>query len=214
MSTKPKKNRISIFIAIFVMVIAILACGQSTPEVKPPQNNPTSQSTVSSLVQPSSDNIELATSSPSPISTLKPVGSARSNPAPFGYEVTTEQMTFTVTELLRPADSIVSQGNMFNTIPDEGQEYVFVNLSIKCDKSIDENCNVSQFDFNLVGSAGLAHDTEIFLAGVSGLLEDGDFFGGSTKSGYLAFIVGKEETDLVLIYKPFLSDEVYLSVQP
>jgi hypothetical protein len=62
------------------------------------------------------------------------------------------------------------------------------------------------------GSSGRTRDAEIFLAGVSGMLADGDFAGGTTRSGYKAFIVGKSETSLILIYAPFLGNQAYLSV--
>jgi hypothetical protein len=52
------------------------------------------------------------------------------------------------------------------------------------------------------------------IAGVAGLLEDSEFFGGATVTGGMIFEVAQSETDLILIYEPFLStSEAYLAVE-
>jgi hypothetical protein len=201
MNKQSKKVMFScILIAILALVFSSLACGSSAPVVNPPQDNQNSQSGVSTPNSQSGN-------------TPKPIGSARSNPAPFGYEVTIDNMTFKVTEVVRPADTIIKQGNSFNSDAGEGKEYVLVQLNITCNKNSDEKCNVIGLEFSLVGSSGQTYDPEILISGVNGMLETGDFYGGATKSGYLAFIVSKDETNNVLIYESLLGSPIYLSVE-
>ena len=174
--------------ALLALLVASLACGGSLPQVQPPD--------------------------PEATVTPKPVGSARSNPAPFGYVVTYEQMTFQVTGLIRPADDLVRQGNLFNRQAEAGSEYAFVQVAVTCLRGADETCALHEVEFGLVGSAGLDHEVVLFLAGVDGLLRGGDLYGGATNTGYLAFILGQEETDLILIYEPLLGDAIYMSIEP
>jgi hypothetical protein len=208
MIAKYKNNPYIIFgLSIIAFLLITIACGGSTPEVNPPQASQPAQSSPQTT-----QDTNQATPLPPPTETPKPIGSARSNPAPFGYEVTMDDMTFTVTEFIRPADDIALKGNMFNT-PEEGKEFAFVNMSIKCNLGSDDKCNIGPSEFQIVGTSGTAMDAEWLVTGVSGMLESGEFFGGATKAGYIAFQLEKGETDLILIYKPFLGSEAYFLVQ-
>jgi len=141
------------------------------------------------------------------------LGAARSNPAPPGSEVVADDMRFVVTGITRPATSIVMAGNAFNTRPEEGQEYVFVGISVTCEKSTDVECSLLTLSLKLVGSKGIEYDFKWFVSGVDGLLEDTQFFGGATISGNIPFIIDADETDLILVYEPFLfGDKFYLAL--
>lgn len=145
--------------------------------------------------------------------TLEPIVFSQGSPAPLGTAVSIDHMSLKVTGLIRPADALVAKGNMFNATPAAGQEYVFVNLSATCRLSHGETCGISDSDFKMVGSSGHSHEAQTFLAGVSGLLGSAEFNGGVTRSGYVAFFVDKGETNLVLDFAPFLSnEEVYMAV--
>jgi hypothetical protein len=166
------------------LVAATLACGESTPEVS----------------ESSGGGEEAAGEDASASS-----GSSRSNPAPPGSEVTIDDMTFVVEDAVRPADDIVAAGNEFNSPPEEGNEYVMVTLSVTCEKSEDETCNIGpMLDLSVIGSEGVAHDSAWAISGVDGQLESTEFYGGSTTSGKLFFEVGQDETDLVLRYESLL----------
>lgn len=194
-----RKNIITIM--ILVLFIVTLACGSnSNVVVKPPNSAPVT----------GEDNV-----SP-PISeepTMPPIGTSRNNPAPVGSEVSSEGMSFLVLSSTRPATDIVMEGNMFNTEPEEGQEYIFVELQVTCLKPSDQQCNFYLTNFTLVGSSGIGRDSKLFLSGVDGLLETSDFYGGASISGQIAFIVDQNETDLILVHDPFLGDVFYLAIQ-
>jgi hypothetical protein len=209
-------NRKSIYIvlAVLALVVATLACGESTPEVRVPEATPKPGET-----QPAAPPAATATERPAPTPTTAPLGSSRSNPAPVGAEVTINDMTMKIIEVTRPADDIVAAGNMFNATPEPGNEYIMVTISVVCNKSSDVTCQLNSYlDFKLTGSSGSVRDPEI-IVGVAGLLgdplEDTEFFGGATVTGGTSiFEVAQDETDLILIYEPlFGTSKAYLAVQ-
>ncbi len=139
------------------------------------------------------------------------LGTSRDNPAPVGAQVLSDNMSFIITGSTRPADYIVSSGNMFNTEPEDGQEYLFINLQITCMKSSNEECSLSLFNFKAVGALGIVYDTEWLITGVDGLLEDTGFYGGTTISGNLPFIIRSDDTNILIKYEPFLGDIFFMN---
>lgn len=184
-----------LIVALIVFALATLACGgtSSSPKVNPPANDSVSRNTKQ-------------TEGPK-------VGTARSNPAPAGSEVIADKMAFTITDIIRPANKLVKAGNQFNSLPDDGLEYIFVEINVTCKKSSDEKCSVNPyFNMKLVGSEGIEYDPDIFIAGVKNILDSKEFYGDASVKGYVPFIVSEGETDFVLLYDPFLGDTFYLAL--
>lgn len=139
---------------------------------------------------------------PPPTATPMPLGSAKDAPAPVGSEVIANEFGIVVTAITRPADEIVARGNMFNTEPEAGQEYVRVTLNVRCVKDASEQCDISPYAFKLYGSEGIVREPENFLAGIDGMLESTEFFGGATlQEKSLFFRVGEGETSLILEFE-------------
>jgi hypothetical protein len=181
---------------ILVLFISILACGSnSNIEVKPP------------------DSGEGIAPPPTIAPTTPPLGTSRNNPAPVGSVVLADDMNFVILSSTRPATDIVMAGNIFNTEPEAGQEYIFVELQATCTKPSDQQCSLSTFNLKLVGSSGIERDAEWFVSGVDGLLEDSEFYGGASVSGQIPFIVNQDETNLLLVYEPWFGDVFYLAIQ-
>lgn len=195
------KNRGKILIILVSIIVISIACGTNNGVVVEPPNQNTSSSGQS---DGGSD------SAPEP--TAPPVGTTRGNPAPVGSKVTVDDMEFVILGVTRPANDIVMAGNMFNTEPEEGQEYMFVSVQVTCAKSSDETCSVGIYNITLVGSAGVSRDAEWFVTGVDGLLDSSEFYGGATVTGNIPFIVNVDETDLVFVYEPLFGDAFYLAV--
>jgi len=188
------KNKIQLVVAVFVLALVVLACG-STSSV---QVN--TQASNSNKDQP----VAAATAQP---------GTARSNPAPAGSEVVMDDMAFQIVSIVRPADSIVASGNMFNSTPEPAKEYLFVEVQVTCKKTTDEKCSINPvFSMNALGSKGVEYDPEFFLSGVDNLLEGTEFYGNAVVTGYVPFIVSKDETDFVLVYDPLLGERFYLAI--
>jgi hypothetical protein len=49
-------------------------------------------------------------------------------------------------------------------------------------------------------------------AGVSGLLEDKTFYGGSTVKGNLLYLATKGDTSILLVYQSLMGDTFYLAL--
>jgi hypothetical protein len=196
-----KGKRVLAVGATTLLVLTSLACGGTTPEVRIPEG--TSQPGGPAATTPSE-----------PVATTAPLGASRSNPAPAGAEVTINQMTMSVVEVVRPADAVVAAGNPFNPTPEPGNQFVLVGISIACNRSGDDTCTVNTFlDFALTGSSGSVREPRI-IAGVPELSDHAEFFGGAATRGGMVFEVGEDETDLVLIYDPFLGPgQAYLAVE-
>jgi hypothetical protein len=214
---KPKKmlrkggimKRKGWFIVIFlfsILVVLAISCADSTPVVRssdtiPEENN----ESIGNEVQPTKEIIV-------PTNTLKPLGSARSNPAPLGSEVDIDQMTINIQGVIDPADEIITSGNIFNSDAGEGNKYILIDIVVRCNKSTDDKCNLSGFEFSVIDSNGIAHDVELFVAGVDGLFESGDFYGDSIKAGKLAFIVPIDDNGAIMKYEEIFGGEAYFSV--
>jgi hypothetical protein len=214
---KSKEALFKVFLVVSILCLGIIACGtNNNVVVNPPEEREEMSEGESEDIQPEVEETEeISESSVEPeVEETKEVGTARSNPAPVGSEIIADKMAFVVLDSIRPADDIIMDGNQFNTEPESGQEYILVQLQVTCMKSSDDQCNLTPFmNFSIIGSSGIAHDPEIMVAGVEGLLESTEFYGEGVLTGYLPFIVGQDETDLILVYEPLLiGDTFYLSI--
>ena len=156
--------------------------------------------------------------SPTPVAiqppTQAPTGDSRDNPVPAGVSVEIdEDMTLTIVSAIRPVNDIVKAGNSFNTEPEPGQEYVQVDVQVVCNKESSQTCNFNSFELKAVGADGNIHEVEIFVSGIDGMLESGDFFGGATKSGKIFFLVPESDPNVVIFWEPLLfGDPVFLAL--
>ena len=196
------KNKSIVYplLSLATLILASLACGSSGIEVATPIGN---QPGVES--NPTSESVSLSTS------TVAPLGTSRSNPAPVGSAIQADDMEFIVTGVVRPADSAVSSGNSFNDKPGSGKEYIFITLSATCKLSSDQQCTLSTYSVKVLGSDGILVDVS-FISGVDGLLEGTTFYGGANIAGNIPFIVNQGDTDVLLVYQPFLGDSFYLAL--
>jgi hypothetical protein len=119
----------------------------------------------------------------------------------------------TIVEAVRPADDIIRRASAVNDEPETGQEYLQVRIQVVCNKPPNEKCYFDTDEIKAVGADGNIREAEWFIAGVEGLLESGEFFGGSARSGKMFFIVGKGDKNVVLFYDPWLyGDDIYLAL--
>lgn len=206
------KKQVVLIGVFLVLLISIIACGSSGVVVITPTENQTGDQGALTISQgsPEPTKVPRPTNAPLPTATV-PVGTSRSNPAPVGAEVHVEDMKFVVTGIVRPTDSIVKKGNMFNSEAGTGKEYMFVTLSITCEKTTDQQCTLNVYAFKALGSDGIQKDPE-FIAGVEDLLEFTTFYGGATVTGNIPFIVTQGDANVLLVYQPLFGDSFYLAL--
>jgi hypothetical protein len=210
-----EKRQLSIIFLVSVLIITTLACSRSGFQVNTSSSTeePSTaelESTKASTDEPSSTH----TPAPTKTQTQAPIGSVRSKPVPAGSEITADGMTFLVKSVIRPADRLLERGYSSSNKPEEGQEYIFVDLSLTCAKSSDGKCSFNRYYTGLVGSKGIKRAAlyisfyQAFYVGTPTptpepfkILEEKDFYGGASVSGYLGFLVDKDETDLLFVYE-------------
>lgn len=188
----------------------ILILAPSTPQTASvPISAPESTEPLQSTDPPAPTSAPAPTDTPVPI----PAGDSRDNPVAAGTAVDIGgDMILTIVGAVRPANDIVEQANPFNAKPESGQEYVQVDVRVVCNKPSSEKCNFSAYNLKAVGSDGNIRDSEIFIAGVDGMIESGEFFGGATKLGKMFFVVVQGDTSAVLFYEPLFGDPIYLAL--
>jgi predicted nucleic acid-binding Zn ribbon protein len=207
--TRPSKKKASNLI-IFGILVLICICVGLTRTISSGGKSPTETSA------PNIPQITATSGTPAPtdIPTLPPAGESRNNPVPAGTVVNIGgDMTLTIVNAIRPADSIVMNGNQFNTQPEANLEYVLVEVQVACNKSSNDKCYFAASEIKAVGADGNIHEAETFIAGVDGMIESGEFFGGATRTGKMFFIVPKDDKSVVLFYDPLLfGDTVYFAI--
>ena len=208
-----------LFYAFLILIIVSLACGSTSEvSVESPSDSEgeISPQEVGEDIEPEEEqevDMEDEERVEPEVEETKEIGTARSNPAPLGSVITADNMQFEILGSTRPADDIIMSGNMFNTEPEEGEEYILIDMKIECMKDQDDTCNISSFSFKLIGDEGVIYDAEWFISGVDGLLESEEFYGGGVVTGALPFIIKETDSNLIFLYEPFLGDEFYMSVQ-
>jgi len=130
---------------------------------------------------------------------------SRSNPYPIGTKVNIgRDMLLQVVFVTRPANEIVSQGNIFNSTPEPNREYILVDVRVECTKDANEKCNFSTSEIKTVGTNGQVND-QAFVAGIPNELEGfNEFFGGGYIEGSVVFLVTKDDPGVVLFYEPLI----------
>jgi hypothetical protein len=223
-TTQAKKpNSLTKFIAIGGAVVIAFCCligalalsnnSERTPTNTPRPNNPGATVVIK---------VPTSTKGPTPTTppTIEPtqeLGKTRDNPLPRNSVVDIGgDMEVMITNVQRPANDVIAQGNIFNATPIPNvQEYMIVKLHVECKKSPNEKCNFSDYEFKTVGTDGQIHDPA-FAAGLPQAFEPyAEFFGGAALDGNIAFLVTQGDTSVVLFHDPLLfGDPVYISLQP
>lgn len=157
------------------------------------------------------------TEPPLPTATVTsgPRGVTRDQPHPIDAVIDIAgDMKVSIVEVVRPANDIVQQGNMFNDTPVPNQEYVMVKLHVECVKSSNDKCTFDKYQFKAVGADGQVRD-QASVAGLPGAFESyAEFFGGASTDGNIVFLLSQGDPNAVMFYEPFIfGDPVYVALQ-
>lgn len=147
-------------------------------------------------------------------SSTGPGSGTRQDPFAFSVEGDTgEGFTVQINSIIRPASDIIQRENYFNDRPGLGQEYVLVNVTIRCAQT-SERCETGYLDFELVGDNGVVSDLPLIV--VPDELQMVSLFGGGEQSGNLAFLIQSDDTNLNLLYRANMFDNqaVFFRAEP
>lgn len=141
----------------------------------------------------------LQTNPPAPAPAPVREGGSRAIPYPSQSIQAIRDGNFQVNALRRDMTAAVYRMNRFNSEPEAGQEWVLVSVTFYCTLARDAVCNTDQMQLELVGAAGQVYDTHLLT-----VLDNkfgGEVFGSGQVTGDIGFIVGRADTDLLLIVK-------------
>jgi hypothetical protein len=203
------KSARNIFLVIAAGVIVACGCLICAVAFTPNSRTPTQVSSTNPVVETNvPDNTEVP-----PTATTSPAGGTRDLPLPKGETVEIGgDMDLVVADVVRPADDIVNAANTFNIDPESNQEYIQVTVVLNCKKDASDKCLFSISSLQAVGADGNVIDPSFGIVGIEGELESGEFFGGSTRTGKLFYLVPKGDPSVVLFYDPFIGDPIYLGL--
>jgi len=197
--------------AMFVLALAVIACGtQSDVIVNPPDSGEMEEEAIENQeeIEPHLEEYAVITAT-----ATKEVGTARSNPAPVGSEVIADDMSFVILSAVRPATELIESAYVYNEDPESDEEYILVELKVTCLKSSDATCTFNPLiNVKVIGSLGVEYDMKWAVVGVEDLLDYTEFYGGATLTGSLPFIISQDEADLILVYEPLFGSRFYLEI--
>jgi len=182
---------------ILPLALVGLSCQTPPPRVTLPAGS------VPVSTQPPPDAAETVQPVAATPTSTPSVGAARSNPAPPGSNIGVYTMFISVLNSIRPADDLVQSASASNPAPGQERQYLLVEVALLCDLSSDSTCSLSPSDdFQLVGSSGVLIEPARLTQAPDRTLKETEFFGGSTISGYVPFVIPNAETDLILVFSP------------
>jgi hypothetical protein len=146
------------------------------------------------------------------------VGGSRSNPAPFGEMITTEDWQITITDVVRGADAweMISKANMFNDPPEEGMEYIAVKAYARLISTEDESADLSWISFKSTGAANVVYDRPSVVSPEPKL--DVRLYPGGEFEGWFVVQSAIGEADMKVIFEPLFDfsgkNKRFLSIEP
>jgi hypothetical protein len=135
----------------------------------------------------------------------KEVGEGRGNPFPFGEIGTTPGWDIQVLEIIRGEEAwqMIQAANRFNDPPSEGMEYILVKIWAKNTSDEEDERSTSDWDFKLTGAKYIRYSSASVVEPDPQL--DATLFTGGETEGWVAFAVGQDEDNLVLILDELFS---------
>ena len=156
-----------------------------------------------------------------PTATSEPQqGFVRSNPVPYGTSLTHNEMQITVLDVI--TSSQIRSGS--KEVPggiagirvhgelDEDHEVVLIRVRLLNLAPSNETKSYSPVHFRVAGSRGTIYD-EWFTPDGGSYLQSGEFFGGSTVTGWILQQFHESDRNLVLIYSPPFAGSSYYSLE-
>jgi hypothetical protein len=207
--TKKKSSRFKKFVVIPIIGLMLICACIAILVIALPESETSTVSEPPAQMEQAQSEISDERTEPEatalPTETPSADGSSPDLAIPFGEEANIRHYSLLITDVERPADETLANANMFNPQGDVGNEMLLLQLTITCTRDTSETCSVSPYlEFELFGSRGVIYEPKV-IVGLSGTMDRTEFFGGRSITGWVAFEVGEDETDLIFKFEPFLS---------
>jgi hypothetical protein len=133
---------------------------------------------------------------------------SRAEPLATGSTIELNGYSVAVVEFLRGDAALANllETNSFNGPPAAGKEYLQIHLTVANDGTGPDIGSQIQA-YRLTGSSGISFEQALVFQTEPGL--DISLGAGENADGWLAFEVAPDETDLILVFGPFVIDGVY-----
>jgi hypothetical protein len=201
-----RKRTWFIVLAVVALVVASLACGESTPQPRatatPVPESQEVESEPSQTTAPTGEAEPTDTPEPTPLPptpTRQPIGMSRKNPHPSSAVVSAPNWEVQVQQVVRGNEAwqLIQAANQFNEPAPEGMEYLLVRLHVKCTYDDNEEHPISESDFKVTGDRLIRYWTASVVAPDPQL--DARLFQGGETEGWAVYLVGQAEGNLILI---------------
>jgi len=157
---------------------------------------------------------------PSELSTIQPtdLGAERTNPAPFGETIITEDWKVSLLEIIRGEEAwtMAQEANEFNDPPVEGMEYIAVRVYAQYIGTKDSPAQIDGSYFKTTGSASVLYDLPSVVDPEPAF--DATLFPGGEVEGWVILQAAQEETDVIAVFEPLFSfssaNKRFLSLEP
>jgi hypothetical protein len=133
------------------------------------------------------------------------IGATRANPYALDAVASADQWLIQVLEVVRGEDAWDRIGDLpFAEPAPEGKSYLLVHLHIKNDTTESVERGLNRHDFGVTGDQLKRYEADPFVAPAPAL--DVSLPGGWETTGWLTFLVGEDEDNLILIVDPFFGE--------
>lgn len=187
-------------LCIPIFVLSLIGCKTAVPGYRTLETAICSYATVASAPAPTI------------LPTDEHLTASRTDAVPLGETGTVGLVDFIITEMVRPATDKILTASSANPEPEEGMEYVLVDLVEVCALPVYNECYIRISDMRLIGSSGIVRRPKN-VVGLPFMMPNRHIFGGTTAYGYVAFIVDQTEEDLVFYYERQNEGIIYLATE-
>ena len=160
---------------------------------------------------------QASVSIPAELAEIEPngLGEERSDPAPLGETVITDEWEFTILEVVRGNEALAmaQQANQFNDPPEPGTEYVAIKVRVRNIDTQDSPEDVSDSFFKTVDDTNVEYDLPSVVdpdpALDISLYPDGEY------EGWVVLQASEGGNDLIAVVSPLFSFETYyMALEP
>jgi hypothetical protein len=190
---------------ISAWLVVSLACSSSSDATTRPDDQNTGPGASVKTNTPG------ATKTPTtaPTATKAPIGMGRENPYPADGILSLPNWDVQVLEIVRgdAAWTAIRATNMFNEPAPESMEYIMLKLYAKSNYADSDAHQISDCDFDVTGDRLI-----LYTCFSSSVVEpepqfDAELYTGGETEGWVAYLIGKDEGNLILVFEESWSIE-------